>query len=73
MKRFSFGVLIAIIGLMFSLSFVFYAAVNPGFYNEIGGILGSVLYANLLVPLILSLLVMLAGVFLCWHEAYQKK
>ncbi len=67
------GVLVTLIGLVFSAFSFIYAALNPWSWNGIDGLLGSFLGTHMLVPFILSTAVMLAGLVLCFVIAYSKK
>ncbi|MDD3346742.1 hypothetical protein [Oscillibacter sp.] len=71
MKKFVFGFLVALIGLVFSAFGFIYAIMHPGTYNNIGGLLGSLLCADLLTPFIVSMAVMIAGLAICAYEAYR--
>lgn len=67
-----FGVLITIIGLVFSAFSFIYAAMNPWHWNGIGGLLGSLLGTHMLIPFIIGMLIMIVGIVLCFMEAYRK-
>lgn len=67
-----FACLITLIGLVFSSFSFIYAAVNPWIYNGIGGLLGSLLGNDMLLPFIISTAVMIVGLVLCYKEAYRK-
>lgn len=67
-----FGVLITIIGLVFSLFSFIYAALNPWNWNGIGGLLGSFLGTHMLIPFIAGMAAMVAGLVICYKEAYRK-
>ena len=71
-KKMVCGVLVTIIGLVFSIFAFAYAAMNPWDYNGIDGLLGSLLGTQMLTPLILALTVMLAGLGYCFWCAYRK-
>lgn len=73
MKKFIFGILLTVIGLLFSGFGFIYAIMNPGTYNDIAGLRGSLLCADLLVPFIISLIVLIVGVAICGFEAYRRK
>lgn len=72
MKKTIFGGLIALIGLVFSVSAFICAAINPCDYNGITGLLGSFLGTDMLIPFIISTIVMLVGLTICGNEAYRK-
>lgn len=73
MKKFLFGMLISIIGLIFTTICFVCSAINPGIYNEIGGLLGSLLFNHMLMPFIISLIILLIGLIICGYEAYFNK
>lgn len=67
-----FGALITIIGLVFSAFSFIYAAMNPWTWNDIDGLLGSFLGTHMLIPFIIGVIVMIAGLVICFKEAYRK-
>lgn len=71
-KKMVCGVLIAFIGLVFSVFCFGYAVINPCIYNGIEGILGDFLGNDLLMPFIISVAVLCVGVAICLIEAYRK-
>ena len=66
------GVLVTIIGLVFSAFSFIYAALNPWNWNGIDGLLGSFLGTHMLVPFTIGMTVMIAGLVICFKEAYRK-
>lgn len=68
-----FGLLLCAIGTVFSLFCLACAVSHPVIYNGIGGLYGSLLGTDTLIPFILSLAVMLLGIGICFAEAYRKK
>ena len=73
MKKFLFGILLSVIGSVFTLCCCIYAAINPWDYNGITGLTGSLLGMNLMVPFIIFLVVMIIGILICLYEAYFRK
>ena len=73
MKKFVFGILIIVIGLIFSAFIFMYAIMNPGRYNGISGLYGSLLCADLVASFIILLIVLIVGIAICGVEAYRKK
>lgn len=71
-KKMICGVLLSVIGLVYSAFCFIYAAVHPWNYNGIGGLLGSFLGTDMLLPFILSTAVVCIGLILCFVEAYRK-
>ena len=67
-----FGVLVTVIGLVFSAFSFIYAALNPWNWNGIGGLLGSFLGTHMLIPFIIGMGIMIAGLVICFIEAYRK-
>ncbi len=72
MKKFAFGLLVSFIGLVFSAFSFMYAIMNPVSFNGTSNLFTHLSCNDLLFPFILSTAVMLAGVYLCWSEAYQR-
>ncbi len=72
-KKMVCGVLLTIVGLFFSALTFIYAAMNPWDYNGMDGILGSLLGTKMLIPFIISMMVMVAGLGYCFWCAYAKK
>lgn len=72
-KKMICGVLLAVVGLVYSAFCFIYAAMNPWNYNGIDGLLGSFLGTDMLLPFILSTAVMWIGLLLCFIEAYRKR
>ena len=67
------GVLVTLIGLVFSAFCFIYAALNPWDYNGIDGLLGSFLGTRLLIPFVISTAIMCIGLVLCFITAYRKE
>lgn len=72
-KKMVCGVLTTVVGLVFSAFCFFYTVMNPCIYNGIGGLMGSFLGADTLIPFIVSTAVMCIGLLLCFAEAFRKK
>ena len=65
-----FGVLLTLIGLTFSvLSFV-YAAMHPWNIDGQEGLLVSLMGTNMWLLLSIALIIMIAGLCICFKEAY---
>ena len=71
-KRMIFGVLLAVIGCVFSAFCFFYAVMHPCIYNGTDGLLGGLLGADLLIPFVITMLVMITGIVICGIEAFRK-
>ena len=67
------GLLLTLVGLVFSSFCFIYAVMNPWSYNGLDGLLGSFLGTNTLVPFIISTVVMCAGLILCFCVAFHKE
>ena len=63
------GLLLTLVGLVFSSFCFIYAVMNPCNYNGINGLLGSFLGTQTLVPFIISTAAMCAGLILCFYVA----
>lgn len=72
-KKMVCGVLLTVIGLVFSIFALAHASMHPWDYNGIDGLLGSLLGTQMLTPLILSMTAMLAGLGYCFWCAYRKE
>ena len=66
------GLLLTLVGLVFSSFCFIYAVMNPWNYNGINGLLGSFLGTQTLVPFIISTAAMCAGLILCFYVAFLK-
>ena len=62
-----------ILCIIFSAFCFINAVLNPWNYNGIEGLLGSFLGTNTLVPFILSLIVMVLGLAICFWRAFRKE
>ena len=70
-KKMVCGILLTIIGLVFS-AFCFITAVqNPWNYNGIDGLLGAFLGTNTLIPFVISFGVMILGLVICFWRALK--
>lgn len=72
-KKMVCGILLTIIGLVFSAFCFINAVQNPWNYNGIDGLLGSLLGTDTLIPFIISLLVMVLGLAICFWRAFRKE
>lgn len=72
MKKMILGILITMIGLVYSSFSFIYATIHPWTYNGIGGLLGSFLGTGMLEPFVISTVIMCFGLMLCFVEAYRK-
>ena len=70
-KKMVCGILLAMIGLVFSSCCLIIAALNPWNYNGIDGLLGSLLGTNTLIPFIISFVVMILGLVICFWRAFK--
>lgn len=71
-KKMICGILLTIIGLVFSALCFINALLNPWDYNGITGLLGSLLGTRTLVPFCISFAVMIGGLVLCFWRAFTK-
>lgn len=72
-KKMVCGILLTIIGLVFSAFCFINAVLNPWNYNGIDGLLGSLLGTKTLIPFIISLIVMVLGLALCFWRAFRNE
>lgn len=73
MKKFTFGLIIFIMGAVVSVFNYIDAVLNPCIYNGIGGLQGAFLSKGTLVITIIFAIIMLLGLGICGFEAYRKK
>lgn len=71
-KKMIFGLLLAVIGGVFSAFCFFYAVMHPCIYNSTDGLLGALLCADLIIPFVIAMIVMITGVAICGKEAFRK-
>lgn len=71
-KKMAFGILITIIGLVFSAFCFIYAVMHPYNYDGIEGLFGAFLGTDTLFPFIIATIVMCVGIIICFWEAYRK-
>lgn len=72
MKRMVFGVLLTLVGLLFSAFCFIHAILNPVTLNGVEGLLSAFISHGTLVTFILSAIVMCAGLVICGWEAFRK-
>ena len=72
-KKIVCGILLTIIGLVLSAFCFINAVLNPWNYNGIDGLLGSLLGTKTLIPFIISLIVMVLGLALCFWRAFRNE
>ncbi len=65
-------VLTTVIGLVFSLFCLIYAAMNPCTYNGHDGLWGALLAGGIVGLFVISGSAMCIGLLLCFIEAYRK-
>ena len=70
-KKIGCGILLTIIGLVLSAFCFINAVLNPWNYNGIDGLLGSLLGTNTLIPFIISFVVMILGLVICFWRAFK--
>ncbi len=73
MKRLLFGLLLTVIGLGHSLFCFIWSVKWPHCYRGVDGLLGSLLYHELLAPYLVFSLLMVLGLCICGIEAYRRK
>ena len=72
-KKIIFGGLLTLVGLAFSLACFLFAAAHPWDWNGTGGLMGSFLGTSTLFPFLLGVVALIAGLVICFCEAYLKK
>ena len=71
-KKMIFGLLLAVIGCIFSAFCFFYAVMHPCVYNGIGGLHGAFLNTDLTIPFVIAMIVMITGIVICGVQAFRK-
>lgn len=71
-KKFLFGLILVLIGFAFSFISFYYVINNPCVVNGKEGLYVTFVHNHLLIPFLLSSLVCLCGIFICWYESYKK-
>lgn len=69
----TFGLLLILIGFVVSFTCFKYVISNPYIVDGKRGLYISFIENDLWIPFILSALVCLCGVFICWYDAYKHK
>ncbi len=72
-KKMICGILLTVIGLVFSFACFIIAVLHPWTYNDIGGLLGSLLGTDTLIPFVIALTVMILGLAICFWTAFRKE
>lgn len=72
MKKFLLGTMVFFAGFCFLFFIFVYSIINPGIYNYIGGLLGSLLHNGLLSVFLVSLAITAIGLVICAKEANNK-
>lgn len=67
------GILLTLIGLVFSAFCFMNAVLNPWTYHGVGGLLGALLGSQTLIPFIVALVVMIFGLAICFWIAFKNK
>lgn len=73
MKRFIFGIILIIIGLLYSLICFVYAILNPWISNDKTGLIVSLNQNHVLIPFLISVIILCLGILVCGYEAYKNK
>ncbi|MDF2944609.1 MAG: hypothetical protein K0S01_3467 [Herbinix sp.] len=73
MKRFIFGAMLVFIGFIFSAFCFIYAVMNPWDYNGITGLKGAFLGTYTGTPFVISIIILVIGLLICFYEAYISK
>lgn len=71
-KKMTCGILLTLIGLVFSAFCFMNAVLNPWMYNGLDGLLGALLGTHTLIPFVIALIVMIFGLTICFWIAFKK-
>ena len=66
------GIILTLVGLVFSVFSYGYTVMNPYVYNGTSGLMAGFLGNDTLIPFVLSTAVMAAGLLICLWEAYRR-
>ena len=72
MKKFIFGIILSVIGFIYSFACFVYAVLNPCTVNGQSGLLVSFNKNDVLIPFLIALILSI-GVLICGYEAYGKQ
>lgn len=73
MKRFLFGTMLVTIGFLFTVFCFIYAVMNPYVINGISGLRSAFRGTYTGIPFVISIIIMISGLILCFYEAYLWK
>ncbi len=73
MKRFIFGMMLVAMGFISSAFCFIYAVINPWDYNGITGLRGAFLGTHTGTPFVISMIVLVIGLIICFYESYISK
>lgn len=72
MKKILCGAIISIIGAIYSIALIVMATINDVYYNGENGLWGLLQGYGAVLPLMVSLIVVLAGIVICIYGAFKK-
>jgi hypothetical protein len=73
MKRFIFGMMLVIMGFITSAFCFVYAVMHPWDYNGITGLRGAFLGTYTGTPFIISMIVLVIGLIICFYESFIRE
>ena len=73
LKKFIFGIILSVIGFIYSFTCFVYAVINPCTVNDRSGFMISLRANNVLIPFFISTFILIIGILICGYEAYRKK
>lgn len=73
MKKFIFGIILTVIGFIYSFACFVYAMLNPCMVNGQSGLLVSFSENDVLIPFLIAILILSIGVLICGYEAYRNQ
>lgn len=72
-KKMTCGIMLTVIGFVYSVICFIHTLLHPWNYEGIEGILGSLLGEDTLFPFVLSLAVMVWGLSICFWRAFREE
>ena len=73
LKKFIFGIILSVIGFIYSFTCFVYAVINPCTVNDRSGFMISLRANNVLIPFLISTFILMIGIRICGYEENRKK
>lgn len=73
MKKFVFGIILSVIGFIYSFACFVYTVLNPCIVNGQSGLIISFRENDVWIPFLISILILVIGILILGYEAYRQK